>query len=96
MVALTAVGLLVGVFALSFVSALLDGYVLTILWTWFVVPTFGLRPLALVPAIGFSMVVSFLTPQMPKGEVEWGDEIGKMFLRPAVMLFFAWIVHLFM
>jgi hypothetical protein len=31
------------------------------LWSWFIVPTFGLNPLSLGPAIGISLVASWLT-----------------------------------
>ncbi len=33
------------------------------LWAWFIVATFGAKPLSIAPAIGLSCVVSFLTYQ---------------------------------
>lgn len=39
----------------------LDGFVLTKLWQWFIVSTFGVNPLTLIQAIGISAVVKYLT-----------------------------------
>ena len=58
-----ALGLVV-VFVVSLVlSAIWKGYVLSVIWGWFAVPTFGLPPLSLVPAIGISYIIGFLTCQ---------------------------------
>lgn len=40
---------------------LLNGWVLSKLWLWFVVPIFGFKPLTVVQAIGIALVVRFLT-----------------------------------
>jgi len=40
--------------------ALLGGWLLTYLWQWFIVPTFGLLPLTVVQAAGFVLIVNFL------------------------------------
>jgi hypothetical protein len=46
------------------VGALLNGWALTLLWSWFVVPTFPDLPvLSLGQAIGLGMIISFLTYQ---------------------------------
>jgi hypothetical protein len=37
------------------------GYVLSLLWLWFLVPTFGLAALSIPAALGVSLVVSMLT-----------------------------------
>lgn len=63
MYALAEVGAIFGVLGLLAISAMWKGYVLTVLWGWFVAPTFGLPVLALAPAIGMSLLVSFLTYQ---------------------------------
>lgn len=36
-----------------------NGWALSVLWVWFVVPTFGLTALSLGQAIGISLVVGF-------------------------------------
>jgi hypothetical protein len=39
----------------------LNGWVLSLLWQWFVTTTFGLSPLTIPQAIGVAIVVGFLT-----------------------------------
>ncbi len=50
------------------ISSLWKGYVLTCLWTWFIVSSFGLPELKLAPAIGLSLVVGSLTHQVGDAE----------------------------
>ena len=95
------VAFLAGVF--FYVAVVFNGYALSVLWGWFMVPTFGLPPLAVAPAIGVSLVVSFLTnhdDDSVKVERSSGEAIGRSvglaILRPAFALFFGWIVHFFM
>lgn len=45
-------------------AAMLNGWALAKLWSWFIVGTFGLPALSIPAAIGLSMVVSYLTHQM--------------------------------
>jgi ABC-type phosphate/phosphonate transport system permease subunit len=42
------------------------GYVLSIMWAWFMVPAFGLPPLGVVAAIGVAMTVGMITHQYIK------------------------------
>ncbi len=73
---------------------------LTIMWGWFVVPTFNVKPLLMVQAIGLSMVVSFLTHQLSSDPFDGEKEPNKSIMRvmmaaitPAVVLFFSWVVQ---
>lgn len=99
---LIIVGFIVTVPALIALSAILNGWVLSILWKWFMVPTLGLPDISLASAIGIALVISYLTYQPvdcePK-ERETGEKVvylGMLVLRPFFVLFFGWIVHLFM
>lgn len=85
------------------ISSIWRGYVLTVLWEWFVVPTFGLHPLAIAPAIGLSLVVSYLTHQSDAAKTPDGDFADRMaracayaFLLPLVVLGIGWVVQKFM
>lgn len=44
-------------------SNAVTGYVLVILWKWFVVPAFKAAPLTFVQGIGIALIVSYLTEQ---------------------------------
>jgi len=103
MIALSVLGRIVGVAFLMVASSIFNGYALSVLWGWFVVPTFGAPALGIVPAIGIAMVVSYMTNQMhdcKKEERSLGEEIGRgtfvAIVKPSLALFFGWIVHLFM
>jgi len=83
-------------------SALLNGWVLTKLWGWFIVPAFELPSLTLLPAIGIGLVVSLLTHQHVHND--YGDDkakalasaLGAMILSPLMSLAIGYIVTLFM
>ncbi len=90
-----AAALLLGpaIAALIAASAIWRGYVLSILWIWFIVPAFGLSPLSIPYAIGFALVVSFLTPMPSKGkELDWSNAIAQIAFAPALALLCGWIV----
>lgn len=48
--------------AISVLSTMWKGYVLSVLWAWFAVP-FGLPVLGVVQAMGIALLVTFLTYQ---------------------------------
>ena len=103
MYALAGVGAIVGVLGLLAISAMWKGYVLTVLWGWFVVPTFGLPVLALAPAIGVSLVVSFLTHQSDATKEQEGSSserfaksVAHALLMPALVLGIGAVVRQFM
>lgn len=52
---------------LSALSVIGGGYVLTVLWAWFVVPTFALPQITLAAAIGLAIVVGYMTHQYTMG-----------------------------
>ena len=103
MTALAVLGGIVGAGFLMVFSSIFTGYTLSVLWGWFVVPTFGAPALHIVPAIGVAIVVSYLTYQThncQKEKKSFGETIVEetvmAVLRPSYVLFFGWIVHLFM
>jgi len=85
-------------------SVIFSGYVLSILWSWFVSPVFGLVELSISEAIGVALVVSFLAKDYPeedkKEEKSFNEIMGRLFIttifRPAFALFAGWIITLFM
>ena len=80
-------------------SIILDGYVLSILWEWFIVPVFSLPILPIVAAIGVSLLVAYLTHQYSISDIKNYDfTIGMIIaiLKPIIALCFGWVVHSFM
>lgn len=57
--------LFLGVPVLLALSAMWKGYVISVLWGWFVVPAFGLPPLSVPLAIGVALIVTLMTHQNP-------------------------------
>lgn len=60
---LTYVGLGVGVALGIALAVIIRGYVLSVLWEWFIAPTFGLPVLSVPLAIALAMVVAMLAPR---------------------------------
>jgi uncharacterized membrane protein len=87
--------------ALGFVAlgATLEGYVLSVLWGWFVVPVFGLPALSIPFAMGLALVVGLLTTNTRGDEAKDPDKkwtpMGVMVMRPAFVLLVGWIVTKF-
>ena len=83
------------------VGAILEGWALSVLWEWFVVPLLGLPALPIVYAIGFSTIVVLL--QNTHYDSEDRPDTKTLFLRlfwstagkPAFLLTVGYIVHLF-
>ena len=85
------------------VGAILKGFVLSVMWSWFMVPTFSLPEISTVQAIGIALVISYLTHQRvdcEKPKREYSELIAgaviDAILTPLFVLFIGWFVHLFM
>ena len=98
---LAVLGIIVGFFAFAFVSACWSGYVLSILWGWFMVPVFHLPTLSIPTAIGIALVIGYLTKQdmsnlKKEEDRKWYSVLFEAFMRPAVSLLVGWIVKQFL
>lgn len=99
---LTILGAIVGVLFLSAINIVLSGYVISVLWLWFVVSTFNIAALSVAQAIGLALVVSYLTHQNQEENTEGSpsEKLIKHFLTSVFRAVFAlgigWIVTLFM
>lgn len=81
-------------------ATLINGYTLSLLWAWFMVPILNLPPLTIGQAIAVSMVVNSITYQYnprPKEtqENEWFVALVLLFVRPLIILCVAQIVRNF-
>ncbi len=101
MAALAVLGGVVGV-GLMILNLIFNGYVLSVLWGWFIVPTFGVPALGIAPALGVALVVAYMTYQFHdhKREEDFGEIVFRGFVMGSIkgllFLFVGWIVHMFM
>ena len=81
------------------VGLFLNGYTLSVLWSWFVATKFGLPTLTIVEALGLAIVVGYFTSSM--ATTDWGDESDKQktvrivllpFLKTGVFLGIGWVI----
>ena len=90
------IGIILGFVALLIITSVLNGWALSILWLWFLVP-FGLPVLSIPQAIGIAMVVNYLTYQYIKNnDKDWGTALVAALARPFVALGIGYIVTLFL
>lgn len=68
-----------------------DGYVLSVLWGWFLVPAFGLPALSIPMAIGLSAVATLLTTHGAKPDEDKWRVFLRPILGPAFLLLIGWI-----
>lgn len=87
-----------GFIAYLFLSALINGYVLSMLWAWFMVPLFRLPSLSVVGAMGLALIVTYLTVNMPKKqeETDWAYLIMGAIVKWTFFLFLGWLFHLWL
>src|SRR5690606_38361726 len=84
-------------------SSVAYGFVLSVLWGWFIVPVFEIPDISILQAIGLSMVVGFLTYQHIESDKKSDRSLTESviymlmlaIIRPAIVLFIGYIVHLF-
>lgn len=92
-----AVSVLATILGIIALSAILDGWVLSIIWKWFFVSTLNLPIINVPQAIGIALVVGFLTKETnSKKDNSLGEILLLIFFRPFLVLFIAGVVTLFM
>lgn len=77
-------------------SAILNGFVLTKIWNWFM-PHFGVVETTLPVSIGISSIPSlFRNTRLQEKKLKTSEIISGVFIGPLVVLLFSWIVTFFM
>jgi hypothetical protein len=96
------IGYITTFIVIAALSTMWNGYALSILWGWFIVPTFEAPVLSVGYAIGIAMVVSYLTNHndpFKNQDEEWKERFSKAIayglIKPAIALLFGWVVTLF-
>ena len=92
---LLAAGIIIG-------SSVLGGWVLSLLWAWFLVPM-GLPAITIAQAIGVSLVISMLTQQFipdartaEQRKAQLWHNVLITILHPFMVLLMGWIVRGFL
>ena len=100
---LSCLGLLLIVSVTIVVGSIVGGWVLSILWYWFISRPFGLIPLSIPHAIGISMVVGMMTAKINQSSATQNKNTSDVIAlllstvtTPLLYLFIGWIVHLFL
>lgn len=83
------------------ITYLANGWVMSILWGWFVVTSLGVPKLGVIPATGMVVMTTMLKSHaFPKHEDTTADAMGKRVAMNVIVLLFAlsfgWLAHLFM
>ena len=84
-------------FCLAPFIAVLDGWVFSLLWRWFIVRVFRVPALSIPEAIGIIFLVTWLTHQSKgKDDRELSERITLMVAEPFMVLGIGAIVRLFL
>lgn len=82
-------------------STILNGWVTSTLWGWFIQPVFGLRPITLGEAIGLSLFVSLFRAHRFNQSVKKDKRleesltmVAEIILNPFLVLAFGYVLHL--
>lgn len=90
--------------AMIIYATLVGGYVLSILWGWFITPVFDIVAPGVLACSGIIMFVNYLTGRDTKAlassqsetKDNGGTRLVLLFLAPWITLFFGWVLHSFM
>lgn len=94
--------LLVVAIVATIFGAVWGGFVLSILWGWFVAVPFGVIVLTVPMAIGLHLTVSFMTQSITTQQAGQtytdfvAGQLSEIFFRPLVSLAIGWVVTFFM
>lgn len=92
------IGAVTSVAALLILLPILSGWVLSVLWGWFIVPAFHLPALSIPAAIGVSLIAGKLTHQFqhePENAKPW-KVLAFGILSPFMTLAMGYVVRSFM
>lgn len=88
------------VIGLTILQIIWYGWVLQVLWGWFIVPTFSLAALTIAQALGIALIVRMLTTNQGQTDSDKNDAVLRAaingFLFPLITLIIGWIVSWFM
>lgn len=86
----------IGGIAILVLNTVLRGFVLSVLWKWFMETTFRLPGITIPQALGISLIASFLTYQYVEDKRAFSTQIVVGLLTPLFFLLAGWIYSLFL
>jgi hypothetical protein len=88
--------------AVILIGALVGGFVVSTLWAWFVVPTFGIQPISIAQAIGLALVISAFKETKQDDADKYKTFFEKVayiaiasIMSAVILLAMGWVVKLF-
>jgi len=99
--------LVIGFLVMVPINLVIYGWILSKLWLWLIVPTFGVQPLKVMQAIGINLVIGFVTLRSSKEEDEAEDDdrepedhaieiVKKLVAIPGAFLLLGWVISNFL
>lgn len=86
-----------GAVAVVALSAIWGGYVVHVLWGWFIVPTFGAPALSIPAAIGVMLVLGAMkSAKYREADDEAGKTLAVSFIVPLLSLGAGYVVRMFL
>ncbi len=87
---------ILGFMAVAMLAGIVNGYALSVLWEWFIVPLFSADKLTIPTAMSLCLIMSLLTNQEAVDETEltWDiiePKLTKAFLKPLIALAFGYL-----
>lgn len=88
---------IIGVIYLVILSFIVDGFVLSVLWRWFISSLFNLPLLTIPYAIGISTIIGYLRPykKTKTDKDDFQELLIAAIVRPLLFLLLGYIIHLF-
>lgn len=99
---LAVLGAIVVIPLLVALEVFLSGYVISVLWVWFVIDTFKVAALSVPQCIGLALLVSYMAKQYQDTKTEdnavhtFAKSVFLVLFKAAFALSIGWIVTLFM
>ena len=83
-------------------SVIMNGWAISTLWAWFVVPIFALPTLGIAQAIGLSCLVGLFRQSSTNSDKAkdttdaLATALGQALVTPVITVGLGWVIHLFM
>jgi ACR3 family arsenite efflux pump ArsB len=79
-------------------ASLMNGWAISVLWNWFMMPYLHFPALNVLPAMGVALTVGMMTktPNVATEKQEWYERLIGVFIGPLVAIGLGWLLRLFL